>query len=98
MKKYHIAIGPDPNIMRRTSREVSGDIVLGFAFHITDENASSCRIRCDMLTAGTGMNESIVKACLNTLCCEYGQSGVQRAVESWLQEMHHREVPAWLRN
>lgn len=97
MKPFHIAIGPTPNIMRRTSREVSGDIVLGFALTIVPEGPCANRITCELLNAGSGFSDATLKACLDTLCVQFGKRSVYRAVESWLQARCIGEVPLWAR-
>lgn len=97
MSQFHIAIGPHPNIMRRTSREVSGDIVLGFAITSVPEGRYSSRITCEMVNAGNFFSDASLKACLDTLCVQFGQDNVHRAVEGWLRERCSAEVPLWAR-
>lgn len=97
MSQFHIAIGPTPNIMRRTSREVSGDVVLGFAITREPEGLYQDRITCEMLNAGSFFSDATLKACLDTLCTQFGQNNVQRAVQSWLRERCSAEVPMWAR-
>lgn len=97
MSQFHIAIGPHPNIMRRTSREVSGDIVLGFAITSVQEDRYTNRITCEMVNAGNFFSDATLKICLDTLCNQYGQNNVQRAVLSWLRERCSAEVPMWAR-
>lgn len=94
---FSIAIGPTPNIMRRTSREVSGDIVLGFAISRTPEAPGQDRITCEMLNAGNFFSDATLKACLDALCTQFGQTNVERAVRSWIEERCSAEVPLWAR-
>ena len=95
--QFHIAIGPTPNIMRRTSREVSGDIVLGFAITCVPENPYQNRITCEMLNAGNFFSDATLKACLDTLCTQFGHTSIERAVRSWIRERCSAEVPMWAR-
>ncbi len=97
MSQFHIAIGPTPNIMRRTSREVSGDIVLGFAITSVPAGPYQNRITCEMLNAGNFFSDATLKACLDTLCTQFGQESIERAVRAWIQERCSAEVPLWAR-
>lgn len=95
--QFSIAIGPTPNIMRRTSREASGDVVLGFAITREPEGPYQDRITCEMLNAGSFFSDATLKACLDALCTQFGQTNVEHAVRAWIQERCSAEVPLWAR-
>ena len=95
--QFSVAIGPTPNIMRRTSREVSGDIVLGFAISSVPQDPYTSRITCEMVNAGNFFSDATLKICLDTLCTQFGQNDVERAVRAWLNERCSAEVPLWAR-
>ena len=95
--QFSVAIGPTPNIMRRTSREASGDVVLGFAITREPDGPYADRITCEMLNAGNFFSDATLKACLDALCGQFGQTSVERAVRAWLNERCSAEVPMWAR-
>lgn len=95
---FTVAIGPTPNIMRRTSREASGDVVLGFAITRQPDGPCQERITCEMLNAGNFFSDATLKACLDSLCGQFGQTSVERAVRAWINERCSAEVPLWARH
>lgn len=94
---FSIAIARHPSVIRRTAREASGNIVLGFAIRRTPIDPYSDRITCDMLNAGNLFSDACMKACLDALCQQFGRTNIQRAVTSWLTEHSKAEVPSWAR-
>jgi len=94
---FTVAIGPTPNIMRRTSKEASGDVVLAFAVTSKPEGPYQNRITCEMLNAGNFFSDATLKACLDALCTQFGQNSIERAVRAWIQERCSAEVPMWAR-
>ena len=94
---FTVAIGPTPNIMRRTSKEASGDVVLAFAVTSKPEGPYQNRITCEMLNAGNFFSDATLKACLDALCTQFGQNSIERAVRAWIQERCSADVPMWAR-
>lgn len=97
MQNYSIAIAKYPSVIRRTAREASGDIVLGFALTRTPEGPCQDRITCKMLNAGSFFTDSTLKACLDIMCRTFGHQNIERAVRAWINERCSGEVPAWAR-
>ena len=94
---FTVAIGPTPNVMRRTSKEASGDVVLAFAVTSKPDGPYQNRITCEMLNAGNFFSDATLKACLDALCTQFGQNSIERAVRAWIQERCSAEVPMWAR-
>lgn len=93
---YSVAIARFPNVIRRTAREVSGDLVLGFAFTCVPINPTTDRITCELLNAGAWYNDAVLKSALDTLCMEFGEENIRRAVDSWCREKFFRAgAPLW---
>ncbi len=93
---YAVAISRFPNVIRRTAREASGELVLGFAFTRVPVNAYMDHISCEMLNAGDWCNDAVIKSALDTLCTAFGEQNICQAVEGWLRKKYARaSVPVW---
>lgn len=83
---YNLAIARTPNVIRRTAREVTGDVVLGFALTATPISPTADRITCDMVWAGQP-SPATIKSCLDALCRQFGTDRIAASVRHWLSEV-----------
>lgn len=83
---YNLAIARTPNVIRRTAREVTGDVVLGFGLTCTPVTPSADHITCDMVWAGSP-SPATVKSCLDALCQQFGTDQIAATVRHWLSEV-----------
>lgn len=93
-QRFCIACAPSPNVVRRTSREVAGEVVLGFALRNTPTATMGRVAIARMIGMGRDVDAADLQAMLEALAASpnIGQKLVEDAACEWLEALAERKV------
>lgn len=93
-RRFSIACAPSPNVVRRTAREVAGEVVLGFALKDTPTATMGRVTIARMIGMGRDVDAADLQAMLEAMAAapNIGQQLVEDAVCGYLVGLKERTV------
>lgn len=93
-KRFSIACAPSPTVMRRTAREVAGEVVLGFALKDTPTATMGRVTIARMIGMGRDVDAADLQAMLEAMAAapNIGQQLVEDALCGYLAGLKERTV------
>lgn len=93
-QRFSIACAPAPNVVRRTAREVAGEVVLGFALKDTPTATMGRVTIARMIGMGRNVDVTDLQAMLEAMAAapNIGQQLVEDAVCGYLVGLKERKV------